>query len=115
MKNLTTFNQLVHQFHIHDFVEKTVAQINKDLNGLYHEIISVEHYENKSVLEELISKIEVVLEDLSRQSQLQQFIYAVDLNEKLWLEFMRMQDFKGLSKQIIIREAQKVYLREMFK
>ena len=115
MKNLTTINQLVKQFQIHDFVEKTIAQINKDLNGLADGIVNIQKKESQRVLVLLINEMKIVLEELSRNSQLQQFIYTVDLKEKVWLNFMQKQDFEGLAEQIIIREAQKVYLREMFK
>lgn len=115
MNNLTTFSQLVKQFQIQDFVQKTIHQINKDLNGLVEEEIKIIDIENENILAILVTNVEAILEYLSQNSQLQQFIYAVDLNEKSWLNFMQKQDFKGLSEQIIIREAQKVYLRERFK
>jgi hypothetical protein len=115
VKNLTTFSQLQLQFQISDFVEKTVFQINKDLNGLINEtlIIDFENSENKLV--DLISELIPLLIKLVQISHLQQYIYKVDLNEKQWVRFVRTQDLKKLSEQIIIREAQKVYIKEMFK
>lgn len=114
MNNLTTFSQLVEQFQIQDFVEKTIQQLNKDLNGLAESEIKLTTAKSENVLDDLIVVLSGKLDELSRISQLQQFIYIVDLKENEWLSFISNQDLKSLAEQIIIREAQKVYLREMF-
>lgn len=115
MKNLTTFSQLQEQFQITDFVEKTIFQINKDLNGLIGELLIVNLEESNNKLEDVTVQLIPILEQLSKESQLQQYIYQIDLKEKEWMAFLTSLDYKMLSEQIIIREAQKVYLREMFK
>lgn len=115
MKNLTTFSQLEVQFEINDFVEKTVSQINKDLIGLINQTIELAIEGDESRLEDLRDKLTLILKELDSSSQLKQYIYQVDLNEKKWMLFLDVQDFHNLSEQIIIREAQKVYLRQMFK
>jgi len=115
VNNLTTFSQLVTQFQIQDFVEKTIQQINKDLIGLSSSELKIIDVKNENVLDDLIADLSTELAALSRSSQLQQFIYSVDLKESEWLNFTSNLDFKGLAEQIIIREAQKVYLRVMFR
>ena len=115
MKNLTTINQLDEQFQIHDFVEKTILQLNKDLNGLSVEALIVDFKTSYEKLHIVIDNLIPILEVLSKNSQLQQFIYQIDLKEKQWLSFLSTLEFKILAEQVIIREAQKVYLREMFK
>jgi hypothetical protein len=113
MSNLTTFNQLKTQFNIEYFALKTVSQMNKDLNGLSVNYIDFKPSENN--LNTATQQLLPILDELNKTSKLQQFIYQVDLPEKQWLLFINNQDFIFLAHQIIIREAQKVYLREMFK
>ena len=67
------------------------------------------------VLEVLIVEVKNVLKELSRNSNLQQFVYNVDLLEKNWQYFIEFQNYEILAVEVIIREAQKVYLRELFK
>lgn len=113
MSNLTTIQQLKTQFNIEGFAEKTIAQINKDLNGL--SVGSISDANADDLLESVSHQLIPIIDELSKTSQLQQFIYQVDLPEKQWLVFLNNQDIVFLAHQIIIREAQKVYLREMFK
>lgn len=113
MSNLTTFDQLKTQFNIEDFALKTFHQINKDLNGL--SVNSIEFLPSEDNLEQATQQLIPILDELGKISQLQQFIYQVDLPEKQWLSFLSHQDLTFLSHQIIIREAQKVYLRELYK
>lgn len=112
---LTTINHLKQQFSIENFVEKTVNQFNKDAFGLSDEVIKVPPLDQPNVLELLIADVQYVLKALSDSSHLQQFIYKVDLNEKKWIYFTSFQNYELLAEEVIIREAQKVYLREMFK
>jgi hypothetical protein len=113
MSNLTTFNQLKAQFNIKDFALKTFTQINKDLNGL--SVNSIDFTPSGDNLNTATQQLLPILYELSKISQLQQFIYQVDLPEKQWILFLDNQDFTFLTHQIIIREAQKVYIREMYK
>jgi len=115
VKNLTTINHLKQQFSIENFVEKTVNQFNKDAFGLVDEEIDVPPLDAPNVLEALIVEVQQLLKMLSDTSNLQQFIYKVDLNEKKWIYFTSFQNYELLAEEVIIREAQKVYLREMFK
>lgn len=115
MKNLTTINQLEEQFQINDFVDKTIFQLNKDLNGLSVDTLKIDFNESDDKLLVVVNNLIPILEELSKNSQLQQFIYQIDLKEKQWFKFLTTLEFNPLAEQIIIREAQKVYLREMFK
>ena len=112
---LTTINHLKQQFSIENFVEKTVNQFNKDAFGLSDVVIKVPPLDEPNVLELLIADVRYALKALSDSSHLQQFIYKVDLNEKKWIYFTSFQNYELLAEEVIIREAQKVYLREMFK
>jgi len=114
VKNLTTINHLKEQFQIKDFVQKTIYQINKDGIGLADDDIVIADYEIETIYEIVIKKVESLLKELDKNSFLQQFIYKVDLNEKNWIYFMSFQNFTKLAEEVIKREAQKVYLREMF-
>ena len=113
MSNLTTINQLKAQFNIENFALKTVNQINKDLNGLI--VDTLVFSESNDNLDMINHQLLPIIKELDRVGQLQQFIYQVDLAEKQWMFFINNQDVTFLSHQIIIREAQKVYLREMFR
>jgi len=115
VKNLTTINDLKQQFSIENFVKKTVNQFNKDAFGLIDEVIDVPTFDVQNVLELLIVEVQKILKRLSETSHLQQFIYKVDLNEKKWIYFTAFQNYEVLAEDVIIREAQKVYLRELFK
>jgi len=115
VKNLTTINHLKEQFSIENFVEKTVNQFNKDALGLINEKIDVPLLDSPNVLELLITEVKQLLKMLNDTSNLQQFIYKVDLNEKKWCYFTAFQNYDTLAEEVIIREAQKVYLRELFK
>lgn len=115
MKNLTTINHLKQHFSIENFVEKTVTQINKDGFGLIDEEIVLPQTESPDVFDLLIEEVKTVLKTLDLTSNLQQFIYKVDLRETDWNYFMSFQNYDNLAEAVIIREAQKVYLREMFK
>jgi hypothetical protein len=115
VKNLTTINHLKQQFSIENFVEKTVNQFNKDAFGLIDDELNLPPLDSPNVLELLISDLQKLLKVLSDSSNLQQFIYKVDLNEKKWIYFTSFQNYELLAEEVIIREAQKVYLRELFK
>jgi len=114
VKNLTTIHHLKHQFQIKDFVEKTIYQINKDVMGLADDDIVITDYDLENIFEIVTTKVESLLNELEKNSFLQQFIYKVDLNEKHWIYFMSFQNFTKLAEEVIIREAQKVYLRYVF-
>jgi hypothetical protein len=113
MSNLTTINQLVEKFNIKDFAFKTIQQINKDLQGLSS--INVEHKETNDYLDVITNQLINVISELENNHQLHQFIYKVDVPEQQWHLFLSTQDKIVLAHQIIIREAQKVYLRAFFK
>jgi hypothetical protein len=112
MQNLTTIKELVVQFNIDKFVKKTIAQINKDLANYTSQNIEKPNTEN--VLESLIGELLPIIKCMMESNHLEQFIYRVDLNENKWIYFTQDFDFEYLSEQVIMREAQKVYLRELF-
>lgn len=100
-----------------DFVASTIAQINKDLQGLYYEDCSINLDHSENLLPDLIAALTPILITLSKRQpeQLSQFIYKVDLNEnKFFDSISRDQSLDHLSYLIIQREAQKVYLRKRF-
>jgi hypothetical protein len=115
MKNLATISHLREKFQFTQFAEKTIFQINKDLSGLVDELVPINVSSAINKLDELIFRLTPILIELEKGNQLQQYIYKVDLMEKEWVTFLATQDYKMLSEKIIIREAQKVFLREMFK
>jgi hypothetical protein len=96
-----------------DFVEKTMAQISKDFNRCGLEV----DFELKAILpikEELTNQIASRLTQLS-VTELQQFIYTVDLQENKFLNAVTMNDdFKSLANEIIKREALKVFIRSNY-
>ncbi|MBI3134890.1 MAG: hypothetical protein HYZ14_09485 [Bacteroidetes bacterium] len=99
------------------FVESTVAQINKDLLGLYYGDFSLSDSSQKNLLEELVTSLAPVLIELSKRQpeQLSQFIYRVDLGETKFFDALTADaSFKKLAFLIIEREAMKVYLRIKF-
>lgn len=110
-------NKLNTYFNQREFVEATVAQINKDLQGLYHGEFSIDIDSSQNILDDLIKALTPVLVELSknRPEQLAQFIYRVDLNEKRFMDSISHNlILDHLSGLIIEREAQKVYLRKRF-
>ena len=114
MKKLTTINHLKLQFQVHDFVKKTINQINKDGIGLVANNVVITNYKSTTILDDVVKRVINLINELETNSNLQQFIYKVDLNEKKWLYFVSFKNYKILAEEIIIREAQKIYLREMF-
>ena len=96
-----------------DFVEKTMAQISKDFNRCGLEV----DFELNAILpikEELTNQIASRLTQLS-VTELQQFIYTVDLQENKFLNAVTMNDdFKSLANEIIKREALKVFIRSNY-
>ena len=81
-------NSLVSFFDHHLFVEKTIDQINKDLQGLYYSDFGISENSETSILDNLIRNLQPVLVELSKRQpeQLSQFIYKVDLPEKKFHE-----------------------------
>ena len=96
-----------------DFVEKTMAQISKDFNRCGLEV----EFEFNAILpikEELTNQIASRLIRLSA-TELQQFIYTVDLQENKFFNAITMNDdFKTLAGEILKREALKVFIRSNY-
>ena len=109
MDLIGTENELKKTFETAKFVEKTCAQINKDLNGLSDVIIS-----NRQLNDPLVDLIEQMIPIISVMKDLQQFIYEVDLPEKIYINAVSQLNWHELSYQIIRQEAQKVFLRDRF-
>lgn len=111
-------NEINTFFDSKEFVDSTVAQLNKDLQGLFFDELRSDFNSDSSVIDQLILKLQPVLQTISKQQpeQLSQFIYRVDLGEKIYLDSISNDiSLKGLSYLVIEREAQKVYLRAKFK
>jgi hypothetical protein len=100
-----------------DFVDATVAQINKDLQGLFYGNFEAAKTPENNLLENLVQPLKPILVELSKRQpeQLSQFIYRVDLAEKKFFESLSSDEtLQRLSLLIIEREALKVYLRLKF-
>jgi len=96
-----------------DFVEKTMAQISKDFNRCGW---AIEFKLNTfiPIKEDLTNQIASHLILLSA-TELQQFIYTVDLQENKFLNAVKINDdFKSLAGEILKREALKVYIRSNY-
>jgi hypothetical protein len=96
-----------------DFVEKTIAQISKDFNRCGWEIdLKIETIEFAK--EELTKQIASQLSKFSA-TELQQFIYTVDLQENKFLRAVTVNDdYQSLAEEILKREALKVFIRSNF-
>jgi hypothetical protein len=96
-----------------DFVEKTMAQISKDFNrcGIDFEF---QLQSNLPLKEQVVSEIKNAILKLS-STELQQFIYTIDLNENDFLKAVTMNDnLLTLSEKILQREALKVFIKINF-
>ena len=97
----------------HEFIEKTITQLIKDFNRCGLEV----EFELNALLpikEELTNQIASRLIQLSG-TELQQFIYTVDLQENKFLKAVTMNDdFKTLANEILKREALKVFIRSNY-
>ena len=105
-------------FNNQEFIDATIAQLNKDLQGLFFEELKSDFNADSSIIDQLISTLQPVLQSLSKQhpEQLSQLIYRVDLGEKKYIDSLTQDiSLKQLSYLVIEREAQKVYLRSKFK
>jgi hypothetical protein len=93
-----------------DFVEKTMAQISKDFNRCG---IDFEFQLQSDLLlkEQVVTEIRNAIVKLS-STELQQFIYTIDLNENDFLKAVTMNDdLLTLSEKILQREALKVFIK----
>ncbi|NBX79142.1 MAG: hypothetical protein EBQ94_02000 [Flavobacteriales bacterium] len=93
-----------------DFVEKTMAQISKDFNrsGIDFEF---QLQSNLPLKEQVVSEIRHAIVKLS-STELQQFIYTIDLNENDFLKAVTINDdLLTLSERILQREALKVFIK----
>lgn len=96
-----------------DFVRKTIEQIEKDFRmcGIDYSFISKDE---NLVAAELTLSVQAAIDRLSN-TELQQFIYIIDLKEKDFLDAVIQED-NGLqlAQRIVFREAFKVYLKAKF-
>lgn len=100
-----------------EFVNRTIAQIQKDLAGLYDEELRIANDDSNTFLEQIVDLLIPIISILSKRhpEQLSQFIYRVDMKERDFHEaLMKDNSFRILAVQIIRREAQKVFLRMKF-
>lgn len=100
-----------------EFIDATVAQLNKDLQGLFFDELKSDFNSDSQIIDQLISTLQPILQSLTKQQpeQLSQFIYRVDLGEKKYIDSLAQDiSLKQLAYLVIEREAQKVYLRAKF-
>jgi hypothetical protein len=69
---------------------------------------------NRQLNDPLGDLIEQLIPIISVMKDLQQFIYKVDLPEKIYINAVSQLNWHELSYQIIRQEAQKVFLRDRF-
>lgn len=107
-------SQLLSALNQEDFVKDTCKQLEKDLNYCNIEYPSLVINPSQEALPQLTELLSKILQKIS-QPDLQAFLYRVDLSEKfLSTQLTDKNDFEQFAEQIIIREAQKVYLRKLF-
>ncbi len=100
----------------HDFLSKTYAQLNKDLNGLVDTKLMVDERLAEEPLYGLIHQLSPLVKELIANNKLAQFIYSIDLKEATYKSYLLDKiTFNDFLTHIIIRAAQKVYLRTYFK
>lgn len=104
--------QILSQFNEQRFVDDTIAQIEKDLIGLLPAATSWKGKFSKNCIDELVTHLSPVLDELSRNGNLPQFIYRVDLAEKDFKISLKTEGMNVLAGLVIQREALKVYLRQ---
>ena len=96
-----------------EFIENTISQLIKDFNRCGWEI-EFELNTLVPIKEDLTNQIASLLIRLSA-TELQQFIYTVDLQENKFLNAVTMNDdFKTLANEILKREALKVFIRSNY-
>jgi len=111
----TDKNEIISFFNQADFVLQTILQINKDLNGLSLQVIIPETIDKNSIYDDLRSKLQIIIKNLSQNnSSLAQFIYQVDLKESEFIDSLNDSTLSILAEKVLIREAQKVFLRMKF-
>lgn len=97
-----------------EFVIKTCQQIDKDLAGLIEDHFEFDIDFEEDVLQQMVRTVAKNLKNLGH-SNLLQFVYKVDLNEKeLKSNLNRQLGLEDLAFKIIRREAQKIFLRLKF-
>jgi hypothetical protein len=106
-----SFEAIQNYFSEEDFVIATCQQIHKDLAGLVNTFQALKIDFSEDVYPQLETHLKEILLGLN-DSNLQQFVYQVDLKEDLFLNAISAQDeYEELSFLIIQREAQKVYFK----
>ncbi len=95
------------------FIENTISQLIKDFNRCGLEV----EFELNMLIpikEDLTNQLASRLLRLST-TELQQFIYTVDLQENKFLYVItKNDDFKTLANEILKREALKVFIRSKY-
>ena len=112
-----TFNNLDVKLQLNqvNFLTKTHDQVNKDLNGLCDQTISITPKLLEAPLIEFTIQLDKILIYLEKINRLNQFIYLIDLKESIFLAYQdRSISLSELSYAVIERAAQKVYLRAYF-
>ena len=95
-----------------DFLRLTIAQINKDLSAFTDERI----LEPSKSLEHLFQQLKGIIKSLtsSNAQKLQGFVYRVDVKESIFVLYLKNHDVEIFTKEIIKREALKIYLKSKF-
>lgn len=108
--------ELENQFNQREFVLKTIEQINKDLNGISTQILSIELIDKNSVYNKILNELQQIISSIVNKnpSMLPQFIYRVDIKESEFMAALNDSTHQNLAEKILIREAQKVFLRMKF-
>lgn len=98
-----------------DFIQKTIAQIDKDFFGFTHAYIGEKIDLSKDVSYEIIQHIKENLTAMERENpaSIPQLIYLIDLPEEIFESIYQHSSsiHHDLAQCILLREAYKVWMR----
>ena len=94
-----------------DSLRLTILQINKDLGAF----TSLKITESCESLEHLFQELKTIINSLSANNnqKLHGFVYRVDLKESVFIDYVKNNDVDIFVKEIIKREAFKIYLKSI--
>jgi len=111
----TTNSEIQNEWNKIDFIQKTVAQIDKDFAGFTNSHIGENIDLGGNISEEIIQHIKENLSKIERENpaSIPQLIYLIDLPEKVFQSVYQNSSSinNDLAHCILMREAYKVWMR----
>lgn len=111
-------NSLQNEWNNISFIQKTIAQIDKDFSSFTNSHIGENIDLNKNVSSEIIQHIKQNLDKLERENpaSIPQLIYLIDLPEEIFQSIYRNSSSinHDLAQCILMREAYKVWMRTRY-